>query len=374
MEKARQRTIKKDVLKDIDSAGRQVVLRAKDVSVDSGIADVTAETEEDVVLNISLRPQRLGDFIGQKESIDNLKVCLTAAKQRIEPLEHVLLSGPPGLGKTSLSHIIAHEMGTKITATSGPAIARAGDLIGILTNLGKGDILFIDEIHRLSKVVEEFLYPAMENFQIDFVIDKGQYARTIKFNLKPFTLIGATTRTGLLASPLRSRFGMFYHLDFYKIEDLSKIIRSSAKILGVAVDEEAALEIARRARGTPRIANRLLRRVRDYAQVLKIEKIDLGITIRTLEELGVDKAGLDELDRKVLKVILDTYNGGPVGAESIAASLNEEVDTIVDTVEPYLLKAGYLKRTSRGRLATQLAFEHFGLKYNKEKQEELFEK
>jgi Holliday junction DNA helicase RuvB len=374
MEKARLTTIKKDVLKDIDTAGRQAVLKAKDASCDPNITDVTAETEEDQVLNISLRPKRLGEFTGQKETVDNLKVCLTAAKQRKEPLEHVLLSGPPGLGKTSLSHIIAHEMGTKITATSGPAIARAGDLIGILTNLEKGDILFIDEIHRLSKVVEEFLYPAMENFQIDFVIDKGQYARTIKFNLKPFTLIGATTRSGLLASPLRSRFGIFYHLDFYKVEDLAKIIRSSAKILGVAVDEEAALEIGRRARGTPRIANRLLRRVRDYAQVLKVEKINLEVTVRTLEELGVDKAGLDELDRKVLKVILDVYNGGPVGAESIAASLNEEVDTIVDTVEPYLLKAGYLKRTNRGRLATKLAFEHFGIKYNKEKQEELFEK
>jgi len=330
------------------------------------------ETEEDVVLNISLRPHKFYEFTGQKEIIDNLKICLAAAKQRKEPLEHVLLSGPPGLGKTSLSHIIAHEMGTKITATSGPAIERAGDLIGILTNLEKGDILFIDEIHRLSKVVEEFLYPAMENFQIDFVIDKGQFARTIKFNLKPFTLIGATTRTGLLAAPLRGRFGIFHHLDFYKIEDLSKIIKHSARILAMEIDSDAADEIARRSRGTPRIANRLLRRIRDYAQVKKIGKINIEVAAQTLDELGIDKAGLDDIDRKVLKTILEMYSGGPVGVESLAATLNEEVDTIVDTVEPFLLKAGYIKRTSRGRLATRISFEHFGLKYNKEKQEELF--
>jgi len=328
------------------------------------------ESEEDIVLNISLRPKKLSEFVGHKEIMDNLKISIQATKQRKEPLEHVLLSGPPGLGKTSLAHIIAHEMNTKITATSGPAIERAGDLIGILTNLEKGDILFIDEIHRLSKVVEEFLYPAMESFQIDFVIDKGPYAKTIKFNLKPFTLVGATTRTGLLAAPLRGRFGIFYNLDFYKIEDLSKIIKHSAKILGIEIDDEAADELARRARGTPRIANRLLRRVRDYAQVGKVSKINLEFTTKALDELGIDKAGLDELDRKVLKLVLETYKGGPVGVESIAASLNEEVDTIADTVEPYLLKAGYLKRTSRGRLATKLAFEHFGLKY--EKQEEMF--
>ncbi|MFH0790000.1 MAG: Holliday junction branch migration DNA helicase RuvB [Candidatus Omnitrophota bacterium] len=330
------------------------------------------ETEEDVVLNISLRPNKLAEFIGQKEILDNLKVCLTAAKQRKEPLEHVLLSGPPGLGKTSLSHIIAREMGTKITATSGPAIERAGDLIGILTNLEKGDILFIDEIHRLSKVVEEFLYPAMESFQIDFIIDKGQFARTIKFNLKPFTLIGATTRSGLLAAPLRGRFGIIHHLDFYKIEDLSRIIKHSANVLGVDVEPDAADEIARRSRGTPRIANRLLRRIRDYAQVKNIAKINNETAVQTLDEMGIDKAGFDEIDRKVLKTVLDIYDGGPVGVESLAATLNEEVDTIVDTIEPYLLKAGYLKRTARGRLATKSAFEHFGLKYNREKQEELF--
>ncbi|MDI6759160.1 MAG: Holliday junction branch migration DNA helicase RuvB [Candidatus Omnitrophota bacterium] len=329
----------------------------------SPIVSNVKESEEDVVLNISLRPKRLLEFIGHKGIADNLKISLAAAKQRKEPLEHVLLSGPPGLGKTSLAHIIAREMNTKITATSGPAIERAGDLIGILTNLEKGDILFIDEIHRLSKVVEEFLYPAMEGFQIDFVIDKGPYAKTIKFNLKPFTLIGATTRTGLLAAPLRGRFGIFYNLDFYKLEDLAKIIRHSAKLLGVNIDEEGSCEIARRSRGTPRIANRLLRRVRDYAQVSKIEKVDKEVAAKTLDELGIDKAGLDELDRKVLKLIIETYNGGPVGVESLAASLNEEVDTIADTVEPYLLKAGYLKRTPRGRTAAELAYEHFGKKY-----------
>ncbi len=330
------------------------------------------ETEEDVVLNLSLRPNKLSEFIGQKDLVSNLKVCLTAAKQRKEPLEHILFSGPPGLGKTCLAHIIAHEMHSKVTATSGPAIERAGDLIGILTNLEKGDILFIDEIHRLSKVVEEFLYPAMEDFQIDFVIDKGPYAKTIKFRLKPFTLVGATTRSGLLSAPLRSRFGIFYHLDFYGVDDLAEVIRRSAKILSVEIDDEAAGEIGRRARGTPRIANRLLRRIRDYAQVSNIATIDQAVAAKTLDELGIDKAGLDDLDRRVLKLILESFDGGPVGAESLAASLNEEVDTIVDTVEPYLLKAGYLKRTSRGRLATKLAFEHFGIKFNKEKQEELF--
>jgi len=335
---------------------------------ESQIIAAQQESEEDVVLNISLRPSRLTTFVGQKELVDNLKICLAATKERKEPLEHILFSGPPGLGKTSLAHIIAHEMNTKITATSGPAIERAGDLIGILTNLEKGDILFIDEIHRLSKVVEEFLYPAMETFQIDFVIDKGPYAKTIKFNLKPFTLVGATTRSGLLSAPLRGRFGIFYHLDFYPVEDLTKIIKHSAKILAMQIDDEAAAEIARRSRGTPRIANRLLRRVRDYAQVLKIGKINLEVASRTLEELGIDKAGLDDVDRKVLRIIIDSYNGGPVGVESLTASLNEEVDTIVDTVEPYLLKVGYLKRTPRGRVATKLAFEHFGKKFDNQKE------
>jgi Holliday junction DNA helicase RuvB len=329
------------------------------------------ETEEDAVLNLSLRPTKLGEFIGQREIVDNLKIGITAARQRKEPLEHVLFSGPPGLGKTCLSRIIAHEMHSKITITSGPAIERAGDLIGILTNLEKGDVLFIDEIHRLSKVVEEFLYPAMENYEIDFIIDKGPYAKTIKFHLKPFTLVGATTRSGLLTAPLRSRFGMFYHLDFYNVEDLAEIITRSARLLHLEMDAAATQEIARRARGTPRIANRLLRRVRDYAQVAGIAVVDAALAVKALNELRTDTAGLDELDRKVLSTIIRSFDGGPVGVESLAASLNEEVDTLVDTVEPYLLKSGFLKRSARGRVATKLSYQHLGLK-PKEKQSELF--
>lgn len=332
---------------------------------------VPQETEEDIVVNLSLRPASLNEFIGQKTLIDNIRVSISAAKQRNEPLEHVLLSGPPGLGKTCLASIIAHEMGTKITATSGPAIERAGDLIGILTNLEMGDILFIDEIHRLSKVVEEFLYPAMENFQIDFVIDKGPYARTIKFNLKRFTLIGATTRSGLLGAPLRSRFGIFHHFDFYYAEDLMSIIERSAKILNIDIDKEGCREIANRSRGTPRIANRLLRRVRDYAQVKAQNKITVDIADKALNSIGIDKAGLDAIDRKLLSTILDSYSGGPVGIDALAATLNEEPDTIVDTLEPYLLKAGFLRRTSRGREATDLTYEHISKKPSL-KQKELF--
>lgn len=332
----------------------------------------TQESDDDLVLNLSLRPAKLSEFIGQKELVENVKIALTAARQRKEPLEHILFAGPPGLGKTSLAHIIAHEMSGKITSTSGPAIERAGDLIGILTNLEKGDIFFIDEIHRLSKVVEEFLYPAMENFQIDFVIDKGPYAKTIKFNLKPFTLIGATTRQGLLSSPLRGRFGMFYYLDFYIVTDLAKIIANSAKVLSVEVDAGGAYCIAQRARGTPRIANRLLRRVRDYAQVNKIKVIDCPAASKALDNLGIDTMGLDDVDRKFLKAVIEKYDGGPVGIESLAATLNEEIDTLADAIEPYLLKAGFLKRTSRGRQVTELACGHLGLSLKKEKHKELF--
>ncbi|MBI5149301.1 MAG: Holliday junction branch migration DNA helicase RuvB [Candidatus Omnitrophica bacterium] len=317
------------------------------------------ETEEDRVYSLSLRPAQLIEFIGQKELIENLKVSLQAARQRGECLEHMLLSGPPGLGKTSLANIVAHEMNARITVTSGPAIERAGDLIGILTNLGQGDILFIDEIHRLSKVVEEFLYPAMEGFKIDFVVDKGPYARTINFNLKPFTLIGATTRSGLLASPLRERFGIFHHLDFYNTDELREIVTNSAQKINVVLEDTAAVEIARRARGTPRIANRLLRRVRDYAQVKTSSgHITLSVADEALKALAIDALGLDENDRKLLRVVSDHYKGGPVGIEALAATLNEEVDTLVDVIEPYLLKIGFLKRTPRGRELTETSLKH----------------
>ncbi len=318
-----------------------------------------SETEEDAVVSLSLRPSKLEDFVGQKDLVESLRVSIQAATQRGEPIEHMLFSGPPGLGKTSLSYIISHEMSSRITVTSGPAIDRPGDFIGILTNLEKGDILFIDEIHRLSKSVEEFLYPAMENFQIDFIVDKGPYAKTIKFNLKPFTLIGATTRSGLLASPLRDRFGIFHHLDFYRNEDLAQIITNSSKKLNLKIASEAALEIARRSRGTPRIANRLLRRVRDYTQVkTDLSEITCDVVVKAMETLGIDTQGLDGKDRKLLNVILKYYNGGPAGVDAIAATLNEEVDTIVDVVEPFLLKKGFLKRTQRGRELTDKARDH----------------
>lgn len=331
------------------------------------------ETDEDAIVSLSLRPGKLSDFIGQKDLVESLKVSLQAAKQRNEPIEHMLFSGPPGLGKTSLAYIIAHEMNTRITVTSGPAIDRAGDFIGILTNLEKGDVLFIDEIHRLSKAVEEFLYPAMESFQIDFIVDKGPYAKTIKFNLKPFTLIGATTRSGLLAAPLRDRFGIFHHLDFYNAEDLRQIVVNSAKKLAVSLDVKAAEEIARRARGTPRIANRLLRRVRDYAQVKTAGgAITLEVVLKAMRTLGIDEEGLDEADRRLLGVIRDHYQGGPVGVEAVAATLNEEVDTIVDVIEPFLLKRGFLKRTPRGRELTAQGTKHLGSNpVSKDKQQEL---
>lgn len=350
-----------DMEAQLQGGGRKPVRRAIDFEREERRRVVESDVqEEEKVLELTLRPSKLDEFTGQEAVKENLRIAVAAAKMRKEPMEHVLLSGPPGLGKTTLSHIIAHEMGAKITATSGPAIERAGDLIGILTNLNDGDILFIDEIHRLSKIVEEFIYPAMENFNIDFVIDKGPYAKTIKFSLKRFTLIGATTRSGLLSAPLRDRFGILVHLDFYEPRELAHIIRRSSELLGIALDAVSAEEIANRSRGTPRIANRLLRRVRDFSQVKADGRIDLSVAKQALEGQGVDSAGLDRLDRRFLTMILDVYEGGPVGVEAIAAALNEEADTLVDVIEPYLLKAGFLKRTARGRAATALARRHLG--------------
>ncbi len=334
--------------------------------------DQWKENEEEQVINLSLRPKNLKEFLGQKNIISSLEISLEAAQKRSEPLEHLLFSGPPGLGKTSLAYCVAAQMKSKLTATSGPAIERAGDLVGILTNLEAGDILFIDEIHRLSKVVEEFLYPAMENFQIDFVIDKGPYAKSVKFNLKPFTLIGATTRKGLLSGPLRGRFGLFYDLDFYNSDQLSKIVQRSAELLDIEIDSESSIEIARRSRGSPRLCNRLLRRVRDYAQVIGKGIIDIDITQDSLAKVGVDNQGLDDMDRKYLSAIINLHQGGPAGIEAIAATLREDRLTLEDVVEPFLLKEGFVVRSPRGRVATQISYQHLKLPYKGQDQEKLF--
>ncbi|MGD8720006.1 MAG: Holliday junction branch migration DNA helicase RuvB [Candidatus Zixiibacteriota bacterium] len=320
------------------------------------------EEPEDATFTAPLRPRRFDEFVGQTGVVENLKIAVKAARGRGEPLDHLLLYGPPGLGKTTLAHVVANELEVDITATSGPALERPGDLMGLLTNLAEGDILFVDEIHRLSRVVEEFLYPALEEFKIDFILDKGPDARTVKFNLKHFTLVGATTRVGLLTTPLRDRFGLFHHLEFYELPDLECILLRSAGILNVPLTAEGAAAIARRARGTPRVANRLLRRVRDFAEVKKRPEVDGAVAAEALEKLGIDAEGLDALDRNVLGVIIKTYDGGPVGLKALAATLNEEEDTLADVVEPFLLKTGFLGRTQRGRVATRRAYEHLGLK------------
>ncbi len=310
---------------------------------------------------ISLRPHCLSDYIGQAEVLETLKIAIEAAKQRGEALEHVLFHGPPGLGKTTLAHIIAHEMSTKLMVTSGPAIEKGGDLIGMLTHLETGDVLFVDEIHRLPRAVEELLYPAMEDFCIDFIFDKGIHARSHRFRLKPFCLVGATTRVGLLSAPLRDRFGIFRSLDFYTPSDLERIVRRSAALLALPIENDGAAELAKRSRGTPRIVNRLLKRVRDYAQVRADGRITRKTVNAALALEGIDEMGLTPLDRRYLMTVIEYYAGGPVGIEAVAATLQEVTDTLVDLVEPFLLKTGFIIRTSSGRKATDAAYRHLKL-------------
>lgn len=319
--------------------------------------------EEEIVVN--LRPKSLTEYIGQEKIAETLKIAIEAALKRQESLDHILFNGPPGLGKTTLAHIMAIEMGTRIITSSGPALEKGGDLMGILTHLEKGDILFIDEIHRLPKIVEEFLYPAMEDFAVDFVFDKGVHARTHRYRLEPFTLIGATTRAGLLSSPLRERFGITRDLDFYQEKDLVLIVKRSAALLDVPIDDEGTFEIARRARGTPRVANRLLKRIRDFAQVRADGKITRAIAIDALALEGIDEHGLGETDRKLLKTIILNYKGGPVGIEAIASTLQIETDVLLDVIEPYLLKSGFVIRTSQGRKATDMAYTHLNITQHK---------
>ena len=329
------------------------------------------QNDDDVQLDRSLRPVRFEDFVGQDRIKENLRVFIDAAKGRGEALDHVLFCGPPGLGKTTLAHIIAHELGVGIKSTSGPVLERAGDLAAILTNLQEHDVLFIDEIHRLSRVVEEILYPAMEDFQLDIIIGQGPGARSIKLDLPRFTLVGATTRTGLLTSPLRDRFGVIDRLNFYSTEELRTIVQRSASLLETKIEPKAAAEISRRSRGTPRIANRLLRRVRDFAQVQGDGMITLELVVSAMKRLEVDEQGFDEMDRRLLLLIIDKFEGGPVGIETLAAALSEEKDTIEDVYEPYLIQEGFLDRTPRGRQATRLSYEYFGRKKPSSMQERL---
>ena len=308
-----------------------------------------------------LRPKSFGDFLGQEQIISNVKVFVKAAKQRSEPLDHVILHGPPGLGKTTLSHIISNELSTNLKVTSGPVLEKAADLAGLLTNLEEGDVLFIDEIHRLNKVIEEYLYSAMEDFKIDLMIDSGPSARSVQIKLNPFTLIGATTRSGLLSAPLRSRFSINFRLEYYSKDILEKIVNRSAEILDIPVDSKAAKEIAKRSRGTPRILNNLLRRVRDFAEVEGNGKITHDISIKSLDALKIDKKGLDEMDNKIIDEIVNKFNGGPVGIKTIATACGEEANTIEEVYEPFLVQEGYIKRTQKGRVATERSYNHLGI-------------